>query len=492
MRSSWDFENQAPRALVLPHSKRLDSRIRSFDTSQNSDGQSSNSDENFDQLQDFDEDSLPTNSSSPWLSVRIPNYVEIDMRQEETKDNSDDNLDDICKEVRCIEVEEPSTNRQVETNMSDSRPNRFLNSYVPSPEEKPAFPGFTSAENGVSPDDDLGSPPFKKTEDPNSFPPVFQILSPEKRFQWLLEKDFSGSACFKLTRSRSCRARLTTSLYAHWFDREERDESTPPLILERSFAGRPEGFQKKVLALNYGADTQTLTRNDSREMLSRSGSQEKLSDSGLQEKLSRSDSQEKLSKNSSPEMLSKSGSQEKLSRSDSQEMLSRNSSQEMLSKSSSQEKLQRSDSQEKLSRHSSHELLSRSGSQDNLSRNGSQETSSKINSHEKLSRNGSEDMLFRSGSQEKLSRNSSREMSFRSDSQETLSRNSSQVSARSDVVDELKTIDIPSPDEDENVHIANSTDKLEEPVDSLCENPPAESKVCTTSKSQKLNLWYYI
>ncbi|EXC35389.1 Kinesin-related protein 4 [Morus notabilis] len=313
VRSSWDFENRTPRTHIFNGSQNLNSCTRSSDTSQNSDAQSSNCEENFFQIPDFDENSLPTNSSSPRLSVRIPNFIEIDLNQDESREHSDGNLDDLCKEVRCIEVEEPSTNRHVESNVSDSSPTRFINSNVSSPNAKSTISGLVVFEKEVSANEELGSPALKKTEDANSFQSVFQIPSHEKTpSQWLMEKDLSGFKGLKLTRSRSCKARLTTTLYSHWFEREEKDESTPPITFDRTFTGRPEGFQKKVPALNYGPDIGTLSRNVSLETVSKSGSQEKLSTNDSQEKLSRNSSQrshEKLSRSGSQEILSKNGSQ---------------------------------------------------------------------------------------------------------------------------------------------------------------------------------------
>lgn len=389
VRSSWDFENQTPHTRIFSSSQCVNSCTRSPDRYQNSDAQSSNSEENFFQLPDFDENSLPTNSSSPRLSVRNPNYDEIDLNQEESREHSDGNLDDLCMEVRCIEVEEPSTNRHVESNISYSSPKRFINSNVSSPHAKSAISGLIMVEKGASTNEESGLPPLKKTEDQNNFQSVFQIPSPERPSQWLLEKDFSGSTCLKLTRSRSCKARLTTTSHSNWFEREEKDESTPPLTFDRSFMGRPEGFQKKVPALNYGPEIEMLSRNVSLVT------------------------------------LSKSGSQEKLSRSDSQEKLSRNGSQR------------------------SHETFSRTSSRE-----------------EKLSRNGSQ------RSQEILSRTGSRE--------EKLSRNGSQGSARSVDVDELKTLEIKSSNNDKSTDISTSAGRIEESDNYPCEKPHADSEVCTT------------
>ncbi|KAL5557590.1 hypothetical protein UlMin_039826 [Ulmus minor] len=316
VRNSWDFENQTRGNFLLVASQYQDNRdssVKSFDTSQNSEAQSSNLDENFFQLPDFDENFQHTDSS-PQLSIRIPTPIEIDLHQEETKESSVGNLDDLCKEVQCIEMEEPSSNRYTESNISDSSSNRFVNSNVSSPEAKAATSEFTvfevpvnmnqelesptmkkdsgqklgspllekakDQESGSPPmkkdknqdlgqllkdnDQELGSPPPKKAREPNSFQQAdFVVASSEKPSKGLSEKDLCGSTCMKITRSRSCRASLTSSLHSHWFENEEKDETTPPIIFEKSFTGRPEGFYQKVPALNYGAHIERLSRNDS-------------------------------------------------------------------------------------------------------------------------------------------------------------------------------------------------------------------------------------
>ncbi|PON71566.1 Kinesin-like protein [Parasponia andersonii] len=327
VQNSWDFENQTPRTLFCAGSKCLNRCSNSLDTSHISDEQSSNSDENFFQHPGFGENSLPTDSSSPRLSVRIPNFFEIDLHREEAKEHSDGNSDDLCKEVRCIEVEEQSSNRHEESNISDTSPKRFLNSDVSSPIEKTALSGLTEVENGLSTNEELGWPALKKNRDLNSLQTDFLIPSPEKPSQWLVDKDLSSSTCLKLTRSRSCKARLSTSSYLQWFDREEKDESTPPIIFEKSLRGRPEGLQKKDPALDYGADIETLSRNGSQQMLSRNDSQETLSRNDSQQTLLRNDSHYTLSRNDSQKTLSRNDSQKTLSRDGSQVKLSRNSSQ---------------------------------------------------------------------------------------------------------------------------------------------------------------------
>ncbi|MBA0856388.1 hypothetical protein Goshw_027698 [Gossypium schwendimanii] len=66
----------------------------------------------------------------------------------------------------------------------------------------------------------------------------------------------------KLSRSWSCRDDVTGGTSAPYMDGEH-NESTPPNGLERSFPGRPDGYQKKFPSLNYDANNGRLSRNDS-------------------------------------------------------------------------------------------------------------------------------------------------------------------------------------------------------------------------------------
>ncbi|KAL8553090.1 hypothetical protein ACS0TY_001663 [Phlomoides rotata] len=74
------------------------------------------------------------------------------------------------------------------------------------------------------------------------------------------------SGSLKLTRSQSCRANLIT--VSPCIDMDERNETTPPTVLERNFTGRPDVvFQRKHWKLPpviYGASNiARLSRNDS-------------------------------------------------------------------------------------------------------------------------------------------------------------------------------------------------------------------------------------
>ncbi|XP_048335239.2 kinesin-like protein KIN-7C [Ziziphus jujuba] len=259
VRNSWDFENQTSGKLAFAHSQSINDSVRSYEieTSQNSDAQSrSSSDEIFLQIPELEETFLH-NDSSPRLSVGVPNYVEIDLYQEETKEQSGENLDDLYKEA---ETEDSSTNRYVESNMSDSSLTRCVNSNASSPVANTATSVLTIVDNGDNSNQEfLETSSIKEDKTVNGFQSSFIIPSPEKTSEWV-----SGSTFLKLPRSRSCKASLTTTLSPDWFEKVERIQSTPPVTFEKNFTGRPEGLQKKLPALNYGDDNKRLSRNGSK------------------------------------------------------------------------------------------------------------------------------------------------------------------------------------------------------------------------------------
>jgi len=271
VRTSWDSENQISEA------------------SEYSDGHSrTSSDENLFHLPDLKENFLQTHSS-PRLSVTIPNFVGIDQYQGATEEQTDEKSEDLCKEVRCIEMEEPITNRYRESNMSDSSPNgyintnmldsspkrslksnmfdsslnKYVNSNTLSPVANTATSGVTVVENGDKATQELGSPLLKEDKELSSFLPNFVVPSPEKPSPWSMEKDMPTFRCLRLTRSSSCKESLMTSLSSPWFDEVEKHVSTPPIGFEKEFTGRPEGLQMKLSTLKYEAIGDRLSRSNS-------------------------------------------------------------------------------------------------------------------------------------------------------------------------------------------------------------------------------------
>ncbi|KAM2099686.1 hypothetical protein ACFX1T_026937 [Malus domestica] len=155
---SWDFEMKMAGAPVRAVSRGRANSVRSFGTSQYSDGDSrTSSEETLFQLPDLEENFMHTNSSRQ-LSDGIPNFVDGNLHQEESKEQFDGNSEDFCKEVRCIEMEESGTNRYIVSNISDSSASRYQNSNMSSPFANTATSGLTTVENGDGTNQELESP----------------------------------------------------------------------------------------------------------------------------------------------------------------------------------------------------------------------------------------------------------------------------------------------------------------------------------------------
>lgn len=288
VRTSWDFENQISEAPVLANPPCHDVSVGSFDASQYSDGHSSSSDENLFQLPDFQENVLQTHSS-PRFSASLPNLVGTGEYPEEIGEQTDETSEDLCKEVRCIEMDMPRINRCVEPNMSDSSPNkyvssnmsdsgpnryvnsnmfdsslnRYMNSDISSPIANTAISGVTVDAKGDKENQEFRSPLLKEEQESNSFLPHFVFPSPKKPSPWPMENSAPSSRSLGLTRSKSCKASLMTSLSLPWFEKVEMHESTPATGFEKEFTGRPEELQMKLSALKYDAIIDRLSRSNS-------------------------------------------------------------------------------------------------------------------------------------------------------------------------------------------------------------------------------------
>ncbi|KAJ7944194.1 Kinesin-like protein [Quillaja saponaria] len=119
VRSSWELENQTSEAPIWSGTRFM-SRVRSFDASQYSDGHSTTSSgDNLFQLPDLEETLLNENSS-PRLSVSFLKVAGSDMCQEKIEEENEEDLEDICRVVRCIEKEDRATNIYIGSNSNIS------------------------------------------------------------------------------------------------------------------------------------------------------------------------------------------------------------------------------------------------------------------------------------------------------------------------------------------------------------------------------------
>ncbi|XP_059623526.1 kinesin-like protein KIN-7F [Cornus florida] len=229
---------------ALSDSHSTDVCIRAFDTSKYSGEHSrTSSDDHCLQLPDHEQNFLHSDTSTrPLTGSSDFTGNDSPHRWGKVEENINGDAEDICKEVRCIEIGVSNTTRNVESKRL-------------APEDDAGNSASMVVGNGnrnqelMSPD----SPLPKEDREESRLHPSFVVPSPEKPSSWLQRSDTFESRSL-LTKSRSCRASLMIDVSSPWFKRLEENENTPANGLEIDFIGRPEGFQRKASALNYGAD----------------------------------------------------------------------------------------------------------------------------------------------------------------------------------------------------------------------------------------------
>ncbi|CAI8588613.1 unnamed protein product [Vicia faba] len=229
VRNTWNLENLKEEPNVL--SINCEESVRSFDASQYSDGHSISSDDNLFQLPDLEK-----------------NFM---------KNIEDQHEEDYCKEVRCIELEEPITDTHTHSNSEDLRSNTYTNSSASSPRGKIGVLGSIVVNNGDKNNKDFCSSGLKEDNRSNSLHEYF-VPTPENSTPWMTEnKRKSSSRNLKLSRSRTCKASLMRNLSSDWFEDDDVIQNTPPPIgNEKDFFGRPGGFLRKVHTLSYNLDAE--------------------------------------------------------------------------------------------------------------------------------------------------------------------------------------------------------------------------------------------
>ncbi|XP_052196904.1 kinesin-like protein KIN-7F isoform X2 [Diospyros lotus] len=232
IRKSPEYENTiSERSLSAdPHS--LDIGVRMFDRATYAYVQNADSpDDHYVRLSDYEEN-YQLNGNSPHILVSTSQFIRSNSEQSWNgiEEQTDGMSEDLCKEVRCIETEESSTDHLSESNVS------------------------CPVENGT--DKELVSLPIKEDKELNFIVP-FIAPSPEKLSPWPSVNYTCSSGTLKLTKSRSCKASLMTSPRSLWFSEVENNENTPPNGFEKDFTGRPEGIQRKLSELKYEADTES-------------------------------------------------------------------------------------------------------------------------------------------------------------------------------------------------------------------------------------------
>ncbi|XP_043708788.1 kinesin-like protein KIN-7E isoform X2 [Telopea speciosissima] len=228
----------------------------------------SNSVNNYPQLPEIPEDHYLSDGTSPRLSINSPNFIRRDPCQgwEEIAEETVEDSEDICKEVRCIEMEESNRVRNIEPKALSPQENEgILDSTVTGNGDATDQLLILSRKKGDSDlkhmNDFMYGALEQKLHDVQKTVDCLVNPSLDEPSPWL-PGDMSSSRRLQLTRSRSCRAALMISSSTSYFEREDQSENTPPSRFERDFSGRPEVFHWKFSTLNYGDDVARSSSKD--------------------------------------------------------------------------------------------------------------------------------------------------------------------------------------------------------------------------------------
>ncbi|KAL1369750.1 hypothetical protein HN51_000119 [Arachis hypogaea] len=211
---SWDFENQQDGPNLF--SLNSFNKIKYFENSLYSDGNSFSSDDNFFQLPDL-EKHLPLRISPLILPILTPDH-HVDSNQNNTK-----------QKTKCI-IDSEGT-------ISDSS--------ASSPEANTIRLGGKKLTEGVDFTHEENNAYFELKKKKDFIPlPLRNKLSPSPR---------PGYA--KMTRSTSCKASIMRDPSPDWFDEEDIARYGTPMVVGMG-KERPVGFPSRSHTLNYDADAE--------------------------------------------------------------------------------------------------------------------------------------------------------------------------------------------------------------------------------------------
>ncbi|CAL9757813.1 unnamed protein product [Musa acuminata subsp. burmannicoides] len=189
---------------------------------------------------------------SPRHSITKFEFIGLSGNQgeEEIDKSLDGDFEEICKEVRCIEMNEACRSED-----SNSLLTEGSNSL-----EQPATISSERIHGHHIPErqmdlGSLGADPVTLEQHLQNVRKTlvnFVKAYPDASSPWSSWQDPSFRA-LPFSRSRSCRSILVSS--SPWLQ----EDSTPPNLSLREFPGRPEGFQKKLFALNHGSEIRKLS-----------------------------------------------------------------------------------------------------------------------------------------------------------------------------------------------------------------------------------------
>ncbi|KAK9129604.1 hypothetical protein Sjap_010091 [Stephania japonica] len=173
-----------------------------------------------------------------------------------------EDFDDLCKEVRCIEMEESSTNKNIEfSGLSNVESEEVVSSALSRIGDAINQEFAASQQNDDDALHDSAASTYSSLQQKlQNMPKTYDFLFKPYRDEpspWMPATDLDSLRNLKLTRSRSCRAALETNT-----SKTDENENTPPNEFEKDFPGRPEGLKRKIPALSYGAKIEKFNKED--------------------------------------------------------------------------------------------------------------------------------------------------------------------------------------------------------------------------------------
>lgn len=238
------------------------------------------SDDNFIRIPDFEDNSQP--NTPPRLLPGFSNFTESESYQawEDIERRSNTTSEDLCKEVRCIETAEFASSTQPEELKSNSpSPICYEDERTPEslslPLEKERLPSQKEEKDSVllilKEHEEQVPPPIKEEKQLLS-----ASLNEEKELHCINSFNISANSSppqdhrevasaprnIMLSKSSSCNARLMIMQSSPLFDKNEKDENTPPHGSERVFVARPQGFSRKPSLLKFDSVVESLSNED--------------------------------------------------------------------------------------------------------------------------------------------------------------------------------------------------------------------------------------
>ncbi|KAF5197470.1 Kinesin-like protein kin-7f [Thalictrum thalictroides] len=204
--------------------------------------------------------SCPPNTWVDDNSVSELSGTDFHQGWKECTGHTEEDLEYLCKEVRCIEMEESSTNKDVEFHASLSAESDGTGNEDATDRESVESPQRGDAMH-FNQDSTYGALEQKLQDVQKTIDGLVNPY-PEESYSSPVMSDLLTSRSLHLSRSQSCRETLKKST-SPWSQEVDQNVNTPPNGFEKDFPGRPNGLRKKLFALKYDADNERLPVDDS-------------------------------------------------------------------------------------------------------------------------------------------------------------------------------------------------------------------------------------